>query len=91
MKEIREAQRLKCLLPCPFCGGEAVLIVNVPMYGLTGAWVECCECKATGHRGVVMELIHLENGGISTPATHASIERGKADALRSWNSRRATI
>lgn len=75
------------LLPCPFCGGQAELHVRIPDYGLTGAYVECCQCHARSRLGCVTKAIELPNGTLWTPATPDSIKYGKAVAVNGWNRR----
>lgn len=78
------------LLPCPFCGGDAYLHVQVPEYGLTGAFVKCRRCHARGPLCGVNEFFIDDSGAIKTPATPESIERGKKNAVLDWNLRSAT-
>lgn len=47
------------LKPCPFCGGEAELVIDEPFRGFT--FVECHECGARGSISKEREAIKAWN------------------------------
>lgn len=76
-------------LPCPFCGGAAVLqVANPKYYGLTGAYMRCERCHARGPLAGIAEQFRTADGAFCTPVTDNSIALGKSEALRRWNVRR---
>lgn len=73
------------LRPCLYCGSEEmVLMGRCPMYGISGAWVRCRHC---GARGPIESVsgIYIKDGRLCTPLTAESVEKGKAEAIKSWN------
>ena len=75
------------LTPCPFCGGEPIIVVHNPMYGWCGAAVKCSCCDARGPRASIYGQI-LTDEVFSTPLLPESLERGIAAAVDAWNSKR---
>ncbi len=73
------------LRPCLFCGSEEMsLLGREAQYGLTGAWVRCGRCGACGP----VENTHafFSDGELMcTPMTPESLEKGKTEAVTSWN------
>ena len=78
--------RVRGLKACPFCGGYAELIVREPMYGKTGAQVECTVCGAQSKNMKISEFIS-DGKTLSTPITENSREEGKQKAIEAWNRR----
>ncbi len=74
------------LEPCVFCGGEARLTVNHPLYGLCGAWVMCRSCGACGPVASIYATI-IESKKFKTPLLPESLERGITAAQDAWNGR----
>lgn len=75
------------LKECPFCGGQAELIVRNPKrYGATGAYVQCKICGARSRWSRINETT-MTNDTLSTPITEESIENGRKNAAKCWNSR----
>lgn len=72
---------------CPHCGHVAEIRIIIPMYGRTGARVECpnCHCQ-TANQGISDCL--FENGGnkrLGTPITPEAMLSGVLEAIRLWN------
>lgn len=74
------------LEPCVFCGGEAMLVVQYPVYGISGAWARCRSCGSCGPRANINAIIQTPTVLI-TPLLEESLERGIAAASDAWNSR----
>lgn len=77
------------LRDCPHCGHSAEIRISLPVYGRTGARVECPNCKCqTAYQGITE--CFFESGGkkrMGTPATPESMMLGILEAVRLWNGR----
>ena len=72
---------------CPHCGHVAEIRVVIPMYGRTGARVQCpsCNCQ-TAYMGITECISEL--GGkkrLGTPTTPEAMMSGLMEAVRVWN------
>lgn len=81
-----EENEAPALRPCPFCGGNAQLVISHPRYGVSGAFVQCRRCHMHGPNASIYATI-LTPGKLSTPLLPESLERGITAAVDTWNSR----
>ena len=72
---------------CPFCGGNAELVVRNPeLYGAVGVYVRCISCEArTKYFGISKTI--LSPNSVSTPITEETVMEGEKKALMAWNRR----
>jgi hypothetical protein len=77
------------LMPCPFCGGEAELIVKDGDYGVCGARIQCKACGCRTKSMSIRDLI-ITKTSLSTPITENSKKLGIIRAKQAWNQRSNT-
>lgn len=75
------------LAPCSYCGGNAILLAQNASYGLDGVWVCCKRCGASGPHGNIHAL-NQRGDMFQNAVTEETLEKGKEDAILSWNQRR---
>lgn len=74
------------LRDCPFCGGQADVIVKLPLYGFSGVVIKCRYCGAKIENCKGCEQIHEEKF-MATPITQRSLSNCLFDTIRMWNKR----
>lgn len=74
------------LKACPHCSAGSRLVVNNPIFGVSGAYVECLNCGARTKTYSIHELVTTKNS-LSTPITRQSLTKGIELAIKSWNKR----
>ena len=74
------------LKPCPFCGGEAELIIKDGDYGVCGARIQCKACGCRTKSMSIRDLI-ITKTSLSTPITENSKKLGIIRAKQAWNQR----
>ena len=79
------SNKKKDLKPCPFCGGEAILLVN-QMYPEKKSYIECMKCGAKTNE--FMTSVEYIKCGTKTDEFMTSFEFSSDDkAIEAWNRR----